>query len=397
MKLLIVDDDRKRRDRLKEYLVDNVNADPADIVVAECVDDAKSILRGIYFDVLILDVVLPKRVNESASAANGLKLLDQIGRASFLKKPEKIVGITAHLSDIHQFRDEFEKHCSVVIEAGNGSDQWRAKIASLLDYTASSRASRTRSGAGPAVLTVHGIQTFGAWQDRLRALVASKTDSISFHNYKYGYFSFLAFLIPFLRSIEVNRLVKHVRGAAEELRGRRLIIFSHSFGTYLVANALEKLLRERLIDTEKVTVVLCGSVLNAHHDWTFQKCVKDLSIINDCGDRDYVLWLSRALVLGVGMAGKTGFYGLNGDRLMNRFFIGGHSLYFKGDEFMSRYWLPIILDDQHRVNPVDFRQPSFYIHGFFEKFVQIVGKLKAGMYFAPIAMLLRHYIIGRGF
>jgi hypothetical protein len=47
------------------------------------------------------------------------------------------------------------------------------------------------------IITVHGIRTFGQWQERLERLVTESTnlDDVEFINYKYGYFSVLAFII----------------------------------------------------------------------------------------------------------------------------------------------------------------------------------------------------------
>jgi hypothetical protein len=48
------------------------------------------------------------------------------------------------------------------------------------------------------IITVHGIRTFGGWQERLDALVgATNSDrELTVINYKFGYFSVVAFLIP---------------------------------------------------------------------------------------------------------------------------------------------------------------------------------------------------------
>lgn len=58
------------------------------------------------------------------------------------------------------------------------------------------------------VVTVHGIRTFGGWQERLEALLTqdrSNQSGTQVVNYRYGYFSVLAFLIPPLRLLVVRR------------------------------------------------------------------------------------------------------------------------------------------------------------------------------------------------
>ncbi|KDR25115.1 response regulator [Caballeronia grimmiae] len=388
MKILIVDDNVKRSELLIEYLATEAHLHRSQITESRSVDEAKSRLRDMYFDLLVLDVVLPKRVGGTAAAAHGITLLNQISRSAFLKKPEKIVGITAHLDDIQHFRAEFENSCAVVVEAEGNSELWKRKIASQLNYTTLSQVHRLPDEKGIAVLTVHGIQTFGAWQERLSNLVSSRTSAVSFNSYKYGYFSAFAFMIPPLRAREVNRIAGHLQRFLAENEKKRLILFSHSFGTFLLVNAL-RLLHSRGVAIHDVTLVLSGSVLNSNYDWRFLQSCPETKVVNECGDSDYVLWISRALVLGVGMAGKTGFYGINNDRFVNRFFNGGHSLYFKGDDFMLRNWLPLILGDCQPVPQVDQRTPGFVIHGIFDKVVHGLGHAKWAAYLGALACALK--------
>lgn len=42
------------------------------------------------------------------------------------------------------------------------------------------------------VILVHGIRTFGAWQDRLAALLHAHEPGVEVHVYKYGYLDALA-------------------------------------------------------------------------------------------------------------------------------------------------------------------------------------------------------------
>ena len=61
------------------------------------------------------------------------------------------------------------------------------------------------------VITVHGIRAFGHWQERLEDLLVKQTtagDSPTVLNYKYGYFSVFAFLLPPLRWL-VTRRFRH--------------------------------------------------------------------------------------------------------------------------------------------------------------------------------------------
>lgn len=386
MKILVIDDDRARSARLKKYIDGQENPDIESITLASCIDESKKYLKNVYYDLLVLDVVLPKRDSEVASSDHGLALLDQISRSSFLKKPGAIIGITAHFEDIESFRKEFEKKCHIVTEAPANENAWKMKIADFIQYHLASKISRTVQEYQTSVVTVHGIQTFGEWQNRLRNLVHEQTDEISFSNYRYGYFSAISFLIPFLRAREVDRLSLHLKSFFQETTSKSVVVFCHSFGTYLVANAIKKIMHD-VVGIEKLTLVFSGSVLPARYEFDYLKQHSNVRLINECGDRDLPLCGSCAFVLGVGMAGRVGFHGMNNQHLVNRYYNGGHSLYFEGNEFISQNWLPIIFDDKFIVKNIDNRKPSFLNDAIFEKLVELLGKFKALLYTGATAYL----------
>jgi hypothetical protein len=79
------------------------------------------------------------------------------------------------------------------------------------------------------VITVHGIRTFGNWQERLEALLKDAPtldDDIEVYHYKYGYFSALVFIFPPTRWVVTRRFRKELQlmvrgGHRETYRPRR--------------------------------------------------------------------------------------------------------------------------------------------------------------------------------
>jgi CheY-like chemotaxis protein len=387
MKILIVDDDDRRSASLAAYIVEACSIHSDHISQASCIAEARQLLRATYFDVLVLDVVLPKRKDKlDPSPQNGMDLLKALNRDSSLKKPERVIGITAYLSDVDRFRSEFEESCNIVVEAISNSDVWKRKIALSLAYTVTSKTSRAVYSSRTAVLSVHGIRTFGQWQARLRRLIEERTEGVAFHTYKFGYFSSVVFLFPFLRAFQVKRLAGSMRPVLSDENLDRIFIFCHSFGTYLVANALKLILKGES-PKAKITLVLSGSMLSSTFDWKSVSNDNNFRIVNECGSRDFVLWLSAACVLGAGMAGKLGFYGFNNRFLMNRFFIGGHSLYFASDSFMLQQWVPL-LDEESELSEIDERVNSGFFLRVLENLVVVLGFLKPWIYAAlPISFV----------
>lgn len=213
------------------------------------------------------------------------------------------------------------------------------------------------------VITVHGIRTFGNWQERLESLIraAAQKDGkdITVLNYKYGYFSAFALLSLTLRFLTVRRFARALADVARQ-PWDRIDIVAHSFGTYLVALALRSLSSSQVLKIH--TVVLAGSVLPARFDWSTLIPHRVARVINECGTNDNVLWLSQAVPL-LGMAGRTGFNGMTGAALRNRFFAFGHSGYFMkasspSDAFMEDQWLPHFLAEREVVS-VDERRSTW--------------------------------------
>ena len=235
------------------------------------------------------------------------------------------------------------------------------------------------------VITVHGIRTFGQWQERLERLIEQAAPGeVIVRNYHYGYFSALAFVIPFFRWLATRTFRKELSSIIKANPDRQVAIVAHSFGTHLVGWGLRGIpKRERpQIDT----VVLAGSVLRSGFPWgDLLDSGSILRVINDCGINDAVLIFSQAFVLMTGMAGRSGFSGMTGARLTNRYFLGGHSHYFlkegvPSDDFMQRFWVPLLALGTP-AERIDERTDQGPIQGLGITVLQIADPLKFGGYF----------------
>ena len=166
------------------------------------------------------------------------------------------------------------------------------------------------SGTPSLVITVHGIRTFGQWQDRLKKLIQSQDPSIAVENYGYGYLTLPAFCIPFARWFVIRRFKRKLVLQLRRYSNVKVSFVAHSFGTYIVAKALLSLKDEERPQVENI--VLSGSVLKSNFDWdNLFEGGRVKRVINDCGIDDWVLRISQAFVLFTGMAGKIGFNGFS--------------------------------------------------------------------------------------
>src|SRR5688572_14965409 len=115
------------------------------------------------------------------------------------------------------------------------------------------------------VITLHGIRTFGGWQDRLRLLLENAEPGIHVLCYRYNYFSALAFLLPPARWLEVRHFRKYITKVCDDGSWTRIDIVAHSFGTHVAAWALYGLETHRRPRIH--TMILSGSVLKSTFPW----------------------------------------------------------------------------------------------------------------------------------
>lgn len=212
------------------------------------------------------------------------------------------------------------------------------------------------STRAPIVILVHGIRTFGDWQDQLELAIKSKSPDTVVIKWKYGLFDALSFLVGILRFGQVKLFTQFLDDFRDLLVGAKIQIVAHSFGSYIVAHALARLgPRAPQIDT----VFFCGSVLfqnySLHHTVGPDNRVKRL--VNDCGTKDIWPLLAAILVPGMGAAGRYGFNGAIGIgvNVVNRFFPLDHGGYFASDH-MHENLLPLLLQpdlepDRHIAPP----------------------------------------------
>jgi pimeloyl-ACP methyl ester carboxylesterase len=156
----------------------------------------------------------------------------------------------------------------------------------------------------PPVIIVHGIRTHAKWANNLVSELQRHGRTSERHDY--GWYNLLRFLWPPSRRRQVNDFHekymqwKAVHDAAHSKRSSfRPDVIAHSFGTYIVCNAL---MRYRELKVGRI--VLCGSILPRDFDWaTLLARGQVLEVRNDCGAEDMPV---NVVALGVSDAGRSG-------------------------------------------------------------------------------------------
>ena len=177
------------------------------------------------------------------------------------------------------------------------------------------------------VVTIHGIQTQGKWQKNITPYLA-KYGLIPYH-IDYGWFSVLKFLCPISRERQLNRIREELRNLVDRAGTRRISVIAHSFGTYLV---MEALLRDNGA-FKYDRLVLTGSIVSRDFDWkvAFEKRWV-MAVRNERATSDWVVALADFAArrlrwlfwLRAGDSGRQGF-DQQAPQLLDDFVVGDHS------------------------------------------------------------------------
>lgn len=388
LKVLIVDDNIVRRDKLVAQLADKTEMSFIELEVCISADCARELCKHRRFDILVLDVCLPKKDDGTATAQDGIKLLKDLHlKTNKYLTPTKVIGITADTNFLEKYRTEFMKYTYIVYPAKSNEKEWMSNtIDNILRIVNTSVIENTQKN-DTIVISLHGIRTYGHWQNNFSDIIKKNTSNINYYPFKYGFFGMIFFFLPFVRDFKSNRLISSINPILEENQDKKIYIFAHSYGTYVIT----KLIQKSTLNKKIYMVVFAGSVLPTTYNINQYLGNKVDNIINDCGINDLVLIINKIFVPFLGDAGRKGFEGVNNNKICNRYFRGGHSLYFNTTKnkkpFIEEYWMPYILDNRE-IEIVDERRESSILSDITEPILLVVSFAMPFVYIYGIYLLL---------
>lgn len=156
-------------------------------------------------------------------------------------------------------------------------------------------------GTRRIVISIHGIRTHGEWQK------TELTKVLNLHNFvhiplDYGFFRATRLLGRKSRRKQIDWFRDEYTNHSRYSEGPPSII-AHSFGTYLVARAME-IYEEIKFDR----IILCGSIVNQEYDWSARfnngQCT---AVLNDYGQVDAVASKAKYVMEDAGDSGVKGF------------------------------------------------------------------------------------------
>jgi nucleoside phosphorylase len=138
--ILLVDDVEAKCDSITTFINQILDTQPHRITVARNVTEAVDELRQRQFDLMILDLNLPKRSGDPPTPDGGLHILDALkAKTKGTLTPIHLVGLTAlpELVDKHAAR--FTKELWHLVAFSSGHTDWFAPLGSKLVHIAESK------------------------------------------------------------------------------------------------------------------------------------------------------------------------------------------------------------------------------------------------------------------
>jgi serine/threonine-protein kinase len=214
-----------------------------------------------------------------------------------------------------------------------------ASVGELHDQLRPLAAGRTGPQTRPAVVALHGIRTQAAWQRAFLEMAARHGLDAHVDRWNFGYFSVFRFLAPWARLAKVRWFREAYQQAFRETAGAGIdlpSIVAHSFGSYILGNAL---LRYPYLRFNKV--LLCGSILPRAFPWDqLIERGQVQAVRNEHGRHDVWTRAVAWFVPGTGPSGLDGF-SVAHPRLEQESFSFEHGEYFERGH-MEQRWMPFL-------------------------------------------------------
>lgn len=142
--VIVVDDDATKYGRVHGVLVAG-GVEAKNIKHSICVADALESIRERSFDLMLLDVNLPRRLGEGPVRGGGLEVLRELSRDDGLRRPRYIVGLTAFEDIVDEFGASFQDHLWSLVHYSENSDRWISQLRMRTEYIRATKESENFS------------------------------------------------------------------------------------------------------------------------------------------------------------------------------------------------------------------------------------------------------------
>lgn len=135
LSILIIDDTPGKIEILKNFIFSNFDEiHESDIDVVSTTNDGLNALCRKQYDLVLLDLFIPKRKGEKESPKYAAELLELINELENVKTPAHILGITRMTEIPTEFQETFSNELWALLKYGEDSSAWEDRLERKLAY-----------------------------------------------------------------------------------------------------------------------------------------------------------------------------------------------------------------------------------------------------------------------
>jgi nucleoside phosphorylase len=139
VRVIIIDDDDSKRNEIISALCISGVIIKSDFIECKSIMSAKEALQKEKFDVMLLDLNLPLRDNDSEiKSKEGLKFLKEFKYHRKYHQPREIIGITSYEEELKEVKEDFENNLIHIIHYHTVKEDWKEKLIERFQYLESS-------------------------------------------------------------------------------------------------------------------------------------------------------------------------------------------------------------------------------------------------------------------
>jgi len=159
IKVLVVEDDPGRAQRINQLLVDNAGVDATDITVVSTGVDARRALSDNAYELVVLDIALPLRPGDEPDRRGGIRLLEEIVEQGRYKLPEVVVGLTGFDDLWESCRGFFRSRLWLLEHYDPADGGWAERLIAKARYLAARSVQKNEPGYGSDVGLIAALHT----------------------------------------------------------------------------------------------------------------------------------------------------------------------------------------------------------------------------------------------
>ncbi len=153
IEILLVEDDQLKAGRIRQT-IDNVLGNDAQITTQTNYVDACKRLESKQYDLLILDLLLPRDNESQPEHQYGIDILSVLcGPNPRFQQPNTVIGITAHSDLTAEFTERFTDEGWHLLQYSHSSDDWRSRLSNVLEHISAAMANKNNYETDLLIIT----------------------------------------------------------------------------------------------------------------------------------------------------------------------------------------------------------------------------------------------------